>query len=201
MQFDLSRASQNGGFDVRITLVDRSYSKVDCRFSQHGDFECASKQMSRRNFLPKPLTHLALKQRLHLMWRPRQQNDNALPPFELAAEPLARGRAIRVWENRGSFENVPLLSVVFRHLPSALGEPLLELCNNFRITPQSYSQGFGNGFPGQIVFGGSESATEDDDVRAKKRMLSRGYQMAHVVADYALEYDINSQQVELLGQV
>ncbi len=60
---------------------------------------------------------------------------------ELTAEPLSGGGAVGIGKNGGAVENVGLLGVVGRHLPSALGEALFETSEDFGIAAQGSGRG------------------------------------------------------------
>ena len=201
MQFDFSRAGQDGGLDVGITFVDRRDARVDRRFAQHGDLQRPHGQKCRRNFGAQTLAHFRLEQGFEFMRRAGKQHDDVLATVELAAEPLSGSGAVGIGKHGGALENIGLLGVVGRHLPAAAGETLLQASQDFRIAPQLQAERFGNGFAGQIVFGGAEAAAEDHDVGAKQAVLGRRHQPAEIVADDAFENYVDAQQVELLGKV
>ena len=123
--------------------------------------------MRRRNFGAEALTNFALEEAFQFEGRTGEQNDDVLASVELAADPLAGRSAIGIRKNGGAIENIGLFGVVGGHLPSALGKSLLQAGENFGIAVERNSEGFGDGFASEIVFGGAEASAEDQDVGAK----------------------------------
>ena len=72
---------------------------------------------------------------------------------------------------------------------------------SFGVASEVEAEGFGDGFAGEVVFGGAEAAAEDEDVGAEESVLRGRHEAAAVVADDAFEDYIDAEQVELLGEV
>ena len=66
---------------------------------------------------------------------------------------------------------------------------------------QTQAKRFGHGLAGEIVFGGSEAAAEDENVGAEQAVLCCGNEAPPIVADDTLENYVDAQQIELLGEV
>ena len=63
-------------------------------------------------------------------------------------------------------EDVGLLGVVRRHGHAARGEALVERGEDVGVAAELEAEGGGDGFAGEVVFGGAEAAGEEDDVGA-----------------------------------
>ena len=135
------------------------------------------------------------------MRRSGQQDNNALAPIELAAQPLSRCGSIRIGKHHRSLEHVRLLGIVGGHFPAARRETPLNAGKHIFITPQRNTESFGHCFPGKVIFGGSETAAENHDLRTKQRMLRGRNQALEIIADHALENYFNAQLIDLLGEI
>jgi len=103
--------------------------------------------------------------------RTGQENDQAVAAFVLAGNPLARRGAVWIRQDDGSGDHVGLLEVVGRKFVAARREALFQLLQNFFTAMQFQSESFGDRFACKVIFGGAESAHENDDVRAEQGML------------------------------
>lgn len=72
---------------------------------------------------------------------------------------------------------------------------------NFRIAPERNAERLGNCFAGEVVFRGAKTAAEDQDVRAKQRVLRGSDEAPEIVTDNRFSDDINPKLVELAGEV
>ena len=73
--------------------------------------------------------------------------------------------------------------------------------NQFGVAVQANTQRLRDGFASEVVFGRPKTSADDHDIGSKQGVLCGGNQMTEVIADDAFENYIDSEQVELLGQV
>ena len=66
---------------------------------------------------------------------------------------------------------------------------------------QLQAKRFGHGFARKVIFGGTESADEDDDVGTPHGQFRRGGEIVTVVADDAFEAHFDSQLVQFVGEI
>ena len=69
------------------------------------------------------------------------------------------------------------------------------------VAAQGERERFGDGFAGEVVFGGAEAAHEDDNVGAAEGGADGVDQVFAAVADDGLEGDGDAELVELFGEV
>ena len=132
--------------------------------------------------------------------RPGQQHDVTLAVFVFGFEPLAGGGAKVVLQYGGAIDNRSLLFVVRRHATATLGEHFVEGCNQVGIGMDFATERFGNTLASQIVFGGSESTHEDDDLRSSQSCLCCLGQIAAVVADDGFERHLDPDFIQLFRE-
>ncbi len=116
-------------------------------------------------------------------------------------EVLAGGAAVGVGEDGGAGEDVGLLGVVGRHDDLAGGVALVEVGDDGVVAVELEVEGCGDGFAGEVVFGGAEAAGEEDDVGAGDGDADGGGEVGEVVADDGFEGDGDAEVVESLGEV
>ncbi len=185
---------------IGISLVNRRNARVHLRLSQHGNLQHAGGNHGGRQYGPQTFAAFSFKQRLELVRRAGQEDNDALTTVKRAAQPLAGSSSIGVGQNNGPTDDVGLLGVVRRHLPFASCEALLQSSQYFGITLELKPKRLGYGLSSQVVFRGSETAAEDDDIGAKKCVLRRPNQLPQIVAHHAFEDHLNPQQIQLLGE-
>src|SRR5206468_266203 len=95
-----------------------------------------------------------------------KQDDELAMSCEDCIYILARGASVRVGENLSAIYDIRLFAVVIGHGHVAGSEPLVEAGQQLRILAQPDTERRGNRFTGQVVFGGPETAREDDNIGA-----------------------------------
>ena len=202
MQLDLARSGQNRSLHIRIALVDGRNSRIALRLSHHGDLQHSGRHELRRQLGPQPLHALLFEQRLHLMRRTGQQDDDFFFAFILPADPLSGRAAVGIGQNDGPGDHIRLLEIVGRHLfPAARRKAAFQTNDDFRIAAQLQSQRVGHSFAGEVVFRRPQTAHEDHNFRARKSEAGRPRQMFAIVADDRLENHIDAQQVQPFREV
>ena len=83
----------------------------------------------------------------------------------------------------------------------ARGEAFVERGEDGVVGVELDAERGGDGFAGEVVFGGAEAAGEDDDVGAGERDASGAGEVREVVADDGLEGDRDAEVVEAVGEV
>ena len=73
--------------------------------------------------------------------------------------------------------------------------------NDLGIAAERQSQSFRHRFAREVVLGGAQAAGENNDVGAPHSQLGRSDEALAVIADDRLEAHLDSQVVELLGEV
>ena len=129
-----------------------------------------------------------------------EQDDDLAEAVDGGVEELAGGAALWVLEDGGAFEDVGLLGVVGRHHHLARGEALVERGEDGGVAAKRDAECGGDGFAGEVVFGGAEAAGEEDDVGAGDRDAGGSGEVIEIVADDGLEGDLDAEIVELGGE-
>ena len=113
----------------------------------------------------------------------------------------AGSAAVLVFEDGSAVEDVGLLGVVGRHDHLAGGETFVECGENGVVGVEADAKRGGDGFAGEVVFGGAEAAGEDDDVGARECDEGGAGEVREIVADDGLEGDLDAEVVEAVGEV
>ena len=140
------------------------------------------------------------EERLQLLGRPGQQDDDARLAVEGGRKKLAGRAAVGVGQQRRTVEDVGLLGVVGRHGDAAGGEALVQPGEQLVVGLHADAERGGNGLARQVVFGGSEAAREHDDVGTGECDAGRAGKMRKRVADNGLEGYLHAQIVQLLRE-
>jgi len=137
---------------------------------------------------------------LALGGRAGEHHEDLAVAGEFGIEPEADGGAVGVGEDGCALNDVSLLEVVVGHEDAALGEAGGELDDESGVATDGDAEGFSDGFAGEVVFGGSEAAGDEDEVSAGEGGADGGDEVALAVADDGLEVDGGADLVELLGE-
>jgi hypothetical protein len=172
MDLRLARVRKDRRLDLGHFRVDGRDARVARGFADHGDAQLHLRDELRRHDALQPRQAFFVKQRLQLVRRSGQQDDDALGAIQICLQPLSRRGAARIAEHLCAVDDVGLTRVVVRHRTPHRSEPCVYLGDDLGIAKQLDIERLGHRFPREIVFGRPESAHEDDDVRAPKRDAS-----------------------------
>ena len=159
--------------------------------SQRVRITCGGKSFSSRG------RHCRFEHRLQFHGRPGQQHED----HAVVCDPLAgRGAAI-VGQHLGALDHVSLTAIVLRHLATERAEPRFDAIANLLLENQRPAERAGDGFAREIVFGGSQAAGENDDLRTRRRAQDAVGEPLAFVADHGFAHHLHAQRVELIGEV
>ena len=116
-------------------------------------------------------------------------------------EPLSGSGTAIVGQNVGAVDHVGLPFVDFGHLAIGGGEALRQPIGNGGIEDKFAVKRLGDGFAGDIVFGGSEAAGENQDGGAGQGLPHLGGHAFAIVADDALGDHFDAELVQLRGEI
>ena len=150
--------------------------------------------------------HLVVEERLEFFGWTGKEDDDLANGFAVRVEDggvevLRGGAAVLVVEDGGAVEDVGLLGVVGRHDHLACGEAFVERGEDGVVGVEVDAECGGDGFAGEVVFGGAEAAGEDDDVGAGDGDEGGAGEVGEIVADDGLEGDLDAEIVEAVGEV
>src|SRR6266851_4871126 len=201
VELDLAGAGEDSGLDVGVLLIDGRGAGVDLGLGDEGHAEHALCQVAGRQGLGEPGFALAVEERLQLVGRAGEEEDDLAVGIDSGVEVLAGGAAGWVLEDSGAFEHVRLLGVVRRHHHLAGGEAFVELGDDGGVAMQLDIEGAGYGLACKVVLGWAEAAGEDDDVRARDRDAGSVGELAEIVADDGLEGHRDAEVVEARSEI
>ena len=112
-----------------------------------GNFQFAGGNELRRQLGLKASYTLLFEEGLQFMRGAGKQDDDSFAAFILAAHPLSGRAAIGVGKNGSAGDDISLLDVVRRHLPTARREPLFEAGDNCGVAVKLQPQRVGHRFP------------------------------------------------------
>ena len=123
-----------------------------------------------------------LENRHHLVGRPGQQQHLAVPLVAVEAG----GRAHRVGDHFGAFDDKGLAGVDLGHDHAAAAEELLQLGDDLFPENQLPLQGRGHRLAGDVILGRAQPAAEDDQLGALAGFFDDPGEVVHVVAHHHL---------------
>jgi len=106
---------------------------------------------------------------------------------EGGVEPLAGSAAVGVGKDGGTVEDVGLLEVVGGHGKAPVGGAGMEGGDELGVAAEDERERFSDGFAGEVVFSGAESAHEDENVNAGEGGADGVDQVLLAVADDGLK--------------
>jgi hypothetical protein len=92
------------------------------------------------------------------------------------------------------------LGVVRRHDHLARGEAFVEGSEEGVVGMEADAERGGDGFAGQVVFGGAKASGEEDDVGTGDGDGGGRGEVGEIVADDSFEGDLHAEIVEALGE-
>ena len=116
-------------------------------------------------------------------------------------EPLAGSAAVGIGEKGGAFDEVGLLEIVFGHADAPCSRAGVKCGYLLCIALEAQRESFSYGLARKVVFGGTESAHEDQDVGTRESGFNHTDQVFSTIADNRLEGDSDAQFVELLSEI
>jgi len=114
---------------------------------------------------------------------------------------LAGSAAVAVGQELGAGDDVGLAEVVGGHGHLAGGEALGDGGEDGGVAVEGATEGFGDGFAGEVVLGGAEAAGEEDDVGAGQGDAHGAGEVVEIVAHDCFEGDGDADLVEGLGEI
>ena len=144
---------------------------------------------------------LGVEERAALVRRAGNERDELAIAAEGGIEPLAGSAAVGVGQQRGAFQNVGLLQIVLRHGDAPGGGASMQRGHLRSVAAQRERERLGHGLAGQIVFGGSQAAHQDENVDAAQRGANGADEILLPVAHDGLEGDGDADAVELFREV
>src|SRR5581483_7590949 len=98
-------------------------------------------------------------------------------------------------------DHICLAQVVLCHLVTTRGKEVAQPFANLRIAIHCKAKSFGDGFAGQIIFRGTESTHENDDVGARKCDMGHADEIRKPVPHDCLEIYCDAKLVQLVSNV
>ncbi len=142
-----------------------------------------------------------VKERPALVGRAGKEHDQLAIAGEGGVEPLAGRAAVGVGQQGCALENVGLLEIVLGHGDAPGGGAGVQRGDLRGVAAQGERERFGDGLAGQIVFGGSEAAHEDENVGAAESGANGVDEILAPVANDGLESDGDADPVELFREI
>ncbi len=201
VQLDLAAAGENGRLYILVALVNRRGTGVDLRLRDQGHAQQPFGQVARGQRGGQPRFALLIEQRLQLLWRPRQQDDDLAAALHNRVQPLPWRAAVAVGQQRSAVEHLGLLFVIWRHGHAPLSEALVQRGHRGIVLMHADVERCRYAGPREIILGRSKSAGEDHHIRTSQGNARRLRQVLTVVADDGLERNRNTQIVQTLGDV
>ncbi len=142
-----------------------------------------------------------VEERTALAGRSGEEQDELAIAGESDVEPLAGSAAVGVGEDGCAFKDIGLLEIVGGHGDAPGGGAGVESGDLGGVAAQGERERFGNGFAGEVVFGGAETAHEDKNVDAGEGDADGVDEVLEAVANDGFEVDGDTNLIELFSEI
>ena len=180
MELRAGGRSEDGGFGVRVELVERADARFDVGFAEAGDAEVAGKETFAVAQFREARSDFGSEHGFQFVGHAGKKDEDVSAGFE----PQAGRGAARIRENRSAFGDHGLTDVDFRHGAREAAEAFLDAAEDFFVAAKFSAEEFGDGFAGAVVVGGAEAAGGNDQVGAVESVAKSGVQLGRRIADY-----------------
>ena len=113
----------------------------------------------------------------------------------------SRGGAIRIRQHFSTFGSVALPQVVFRHRATEVGESFAKGMFDRWIEDQFLIEDFGNGFPGQVITGWSQTPSGDYEIRAFPGFGKKSFDLIRLIPNHEVGGGFDSMMGKLNAKV